>query len=104
MKQITPLVDELQRFCHGHLQRDRGAAASEMLAFLRQSWPEIPTVSLKVDAGRDLDAEALALGMVRDVGEVVVTLEGSSDLDAHLAWSRANLIEALKEYLIAVRS
>jgi hypothetical protein len=79
MELIAPLVDHLARFCHGHLERDGGAAASEMLRCLRRSWPDIPTMTLEVDPSRDLDAEALAIAVVRDVGEIAATLERSSD-------------------------
>jgi hypothetical protein len=102
MEQIAPLVDHLKRFCCGHLCEDRGAAAAEMVAFLRQSWPEIPTVSLEVDASRHLDSEALALAIVRDIGELAAAFERSASPPSQLAWSRANLITGLEDYLAAV--
>jgi hypothetical protein len=102
MEQIAPLVEHLHRFCHGHLERDRGAAASEMLGFLHRCWPEIPTMTLEVDASPDLDAEALAIGIVRDVGEIAAVLSRSSDPHSQLAWSRANLISALEDYRVTI--
>jgi hypothetical protein len=103
MEQIASLVDHLNQFCHGHLERDRGAAASEMLGFLRRSWPEVPTITLEVDPSGNQDAEALALGIVRDVGEIAAALERSSDPESQLAWSRADLITALEDYLTVAR-
>jgi hypothetical protein len=100
---MTPLVDQLHQFCLGHEQRDRGAAAEEMLAYLRHGWLETLEASVKADPGDDRDPEELALGIVRDVGEVAGVLLGADDQGPALAWSRANLIFDLERYLMLVR-
>lgn len=98
---IAPLVDQLQQFCLGHEEGDAGTAATDMIGYLRDAWPEIPAASLAVERdGRD--AEELALGIIRDVGEVAAVLLGGRDPDQDLAWSRANLIFDLERYAILV--
>jgi hypothetical protein len=98
---MTPLVDQLQQFCLGHEQRDGGAAGAEMLAHLRQDWPEIADVSMQADPEDGRDSEELALSIIRDVGEVADILL-SSDPEERLAWSRANLIVDLERYAVSI--
>ena len=98
IERIAPLVEELQRFCRGHLAGDRGAAAAEMLAYLRAVWPDVPGASLPSEPDLRLSAEELALVVVRDVGEVAGQLLESREPAEALAWSRANLIFDLERY------
>jgi hypothetical protein len=101
---MTPLVDQLQQFCLGHEQWDGGTAAAEMLAYLQHDWAGIPQVSVEADPGDDRRAEELALGVVRNVGEVAAILLATDDSDERLGWARANLIGDLERYLTAVGS
>ncbi len=98
IERIAPLVEELQRFCRGHVEDDHGAAAAEMLAHLRGVWPDVPVASLPSEPDGDLGAEELALVIVRDVGEVAGQLLESREPAEALAWSRANLIFDLERY------
>jgi hypothetical protein len=100
--QVAPLVDQLGRFCKGHEGADRGEAAAAVLAELRSVWPEVPQVRLAADPGERPGAEELALGVVRDVGEVAGVLLATGDPEERLAWARANLVADLKRYMTAV--
>lgn len=100
--QIAPLVDQVQRFCRGHVEDDHGAAAAEMLTFVGDAWPDVSEVVLTLDRDDHRDAEELALEIVRCVGEVGGILLGA-DRSEKLAWSRANLISELRRYVAACK-
>src|ERR1700750_1200421 len=88
---VAPLRDELSAVCRGHLQDDGGLAAAEMLAHVRDSWPDVMEREISHDPDPEDDLEVLALRIVRDVGIIADRLLGY-DLEEALAWSRANLI------------
>lgn len=101
---LTPLVNQLQGFCRGHEDGDCGVAAAEMLACLRQVWPDIPDVALPSVPDDDRQAEQLALAVVHDVGEMAGILLTKNDPDEELAWSRANLILDLERYRVLTQT
>jgi hypothetical protein len=93
--QLAPLTDQLQRFVRAHERGEGGAAAGEMLAALRDTRPLLSGGYLMADPDDGRDGEELALGIIRDVGEIADRLTRSDDL----AWARANLICDLERYL-----
>jgi hypothetical protein len=97
--QMAALVDQLRRFCEGHQRADLGVAAREMLADLRSAWPEVSDLSLEMDPDDHRDAEEVALGIVRDVGEVAGVFVTARDPGRRLAWAKANLIHDLERYV-----
>jgi hypothetical protein len=99
---LAPLVDQLQPFWLGHEAGDGGSAAAAMIGHVRSAWPDIPQVDVRADPADERDADALALGVVRDVGEVAGILVSAIDLGKELAWARANLIGDLERYATAV--
>jgi hypothetical protein len=102
IERIAPLVEELQQFCRGHVKGDRGAAAVEMRAYLRDAWPDIPEAHLPSERDEDLGAEQLALVIIRDVGEMAGLALEADKLEEALAWARANSIFDLRRYLRAI--
>jgi hypothetical protein len=98
MEEVARLVDELQRFCRGHVEGSGERAAGEMLAFVRDRWIEAEEVELASEPLEGLTREELALIVVRDVGELADRLLGTEDPAGPLAWARANLIVDLEHY------
>jgi hypothetical protein len=98
---ITPLVNQLQRFCRGHEAGDGGFAAAQMLADVRDLWPDVAEQEVSHDPDTEKDPEVLALHIVRDVGETAGRLIESDPREV-LGWSRANLIFDLERYLEAI--
>jgi hypothetical protein len=100
--EIAKLVELLQRFCEGHQRADLGVAARGMLVDLTSGWPEVSGLSLEMDPDDDRDADELALGIVREVGEVAGVVVMASDPGRRLAWAQANLIHDLERYAALV--
>ena len=100
MARLAPLAEELGTFCEGHQSDDGGVAAAGMLAQVRHLWPDIPVMSISSDPDPEDDPEALALRIIRDVGDAADRLLRSGPEKA-LGWSRANLIVDLERYLQA---
>lgn len=98
---IAPLVEELRTFCVGHEEADGGAAAEGMLAAVRELWPDIPELTITPGLDSELDADVLALRMIREVGEIAAKLIGADPREV-LGWSRANLVIELEHYLEAL--
>jgi hypothetical protein len=102
--QIAPLVGELHRFCVEHESGDRAAAAAGMLAYLQGPRAEpVAMDDAPADPGKVGDPESLALGLVRDVGELAGMLIEADDPEAALAWGRSSLIAHIKLYRAAIR-
>jgi hypothetical protein len=99
---MAPLVDQLQPFWWGHEAGDGGAAAAAMLGHVRRAWPDIGEVEVTADEGEERSADELALGIVRDVGEVARILISAPGVAEELAWARANLISDLERYATLV--
>jgi hypothetical protein len=103
MRVVAPLVDHLQRFCHGHLEKDGGAAAGEMVSYLR-SWPGALNLALTPAGPQEPGAEKLALLVIRDVGEFAGFLLDSGDPSRALDWARGNLIVDIESYRVSLGS
>jgi hypothetical protein len=98
---IAPLAEELRALCVGHEVGDGGVAAAQMLAQVRDLWPDVPNQTISHDPDTEADPEILCLRIVRDVGETAGRLLESDPQEA-LGWSRANLIFDLERYLEAI--
>jgi hypothetical protein len=100
---VTPLVEELGRFCRGHEAGTGEDAATHMLEWIRGAWPEVLEVRLPDVAGATEDPESLVLDMVGEIGELAEKLAAGVAVDEALGWARASLTVALETYLASVR-
>jgi hypothetical protein len=102
--QIAPLVGELHRFCVEHESGDHAAAVAGMLAYLQEAKTGPVAVD---DASADprtlADPESLALGLVRDVGELAAMLIDAEDPEVVLAWGRSSLVSHVELYRAAIQ-
>jgi hypothetical protein len=101
MDRLAPLVEELNTFCEGHRAGDGGRTAEQMLAQVRELWPDVPERQISSDPDPEADPEVLALRIIRDVGDAAERLL-RIDPQKALGWSRANLVVDLERYLEAV--
>jgi hypothetical protein len=100
MARLAPLIEELNTFWQGHEAGAGAAAAVQMLAQVRDLWPDIPELLISSDPDSETDLEVLALRVARDVGDAADRLL-NFDQQKALGFSRANLIVDVERYLEA---
>jgi hypothetical protein len=102
--QIAQLVGELHRFCVKHESGDRAAAAADMLAYLQEAKTGAVSVDdASADPTKLADPESLALGLVRDVGELAAMLIDAEHPEVVLAWGRSSLVAHVELYRAAIQ-
>jgi hypothetical protein len=102
MDELAGLVEQVAIFYRRHVDGHGAAAGVDLLSWLESAWPDIPKATLGSEEQTGLDAASLALGMVRDVGELARMLLKTDDPDRALGWARANLIIEVGRYRDAI--
>jgi hypothetical protein len=102
MDELAGLVEQVAIFYRHHLDGHGAGACVDLLSWLKSAWPDIPQVSLPSEEQAVLAPASLALGMIRDVGELARMLLRSEDVERALGWARANLIIEVERYRDAI--
>jgi hypothetical protein len=103
MDELAGLVEQVSMFYRGHLDGRGADAGSDLHCWLLSAWPEVPKVTLpSTEESQVLEPRTLALGMIRDVGELARMLIEADDPERVLGWARANLLVEVRRYREAI--
>jgi len=102
MDELAGLVEQVAMFYRRHVEGHGAGACVDLLTWLEPAWPDVPRVSLPSEEQTVLDPASLALGMIRDVGELARILIATDEPERALGWARANLIIEIRRYRDAI--
>lgn len=103
MDELAGLVEQVSIFYRCHIDGHGAGACVDLQSWLESAWPEVPKVTLPSAEGSHMfEPRSLALGMVRDVGELARMLIETDDPPRALGWARANLLIEVARYREAI--